>query len=113
MNITLKPASENQSIYLKDTDLNTLVETFINGDLQDAIVSRKNNPREGITPFSGPFKGCKVYCVNVNVPIKAYQNLGLFYKLCIDTLDPLGYHAERGCDGGGMHSTLYVTWKSQ
>ena len=111
MKITLKPANENQPV--RKPSLDQVVEKFINEKIQNAIALVKNN--SDCTPHKvtkGPFKGSRVFGVNVEVPLEAYGQTKDFYKLCVDTLTPLGYHAEESHDGGGMYSTLYVTWKA-
>jgi cobalamin biosynthesis protein CobT len=49
--------------------------------------------------------------INTEVPTEAYADSKTFYRLCQEALQPLGYKAEESHDGGGMYSTLAVSWK--
>lgn len=97
MNITIIPASAApqpiKRLKRVKKDMTKIVEQFINSDLSDAIISS-----------SGP-------SVNQEIPIDAYSDLALFYKLCDEALSPLGYKSSESHDGGGMYNTLFVSWK--
>jgi len=74
----------------------SVVQRFINGPL-------KTNIEDALCYTDR-------YGINEQVPHEAYRNLPLFYKLCSEALTPLGYSCEESHDGGGMFSTLYVSW---
>jgi hypothetical protein len=45
------------------------------------------------------------------VPTAVYEDLDAFCQICIDTLEPLGYKAEKSYGGAGIYETLFVSWK--
>ena len=79
---------------IKEASIRNVAITFLNGKLKEAINSSSENSTG----------------VNVEVPMEAYSN-DEFYKICIEELGKLGFTAEKSHDGGGMYSTLYVSWK--
>jgi hypothetical protein len=98
MKITLMAADKRRQhgrlkAEAKEQNMINVARIFINGPLKVAIEAT-----DGET-------------VNVEVPADAYRDLNLFYGLCMQALNPLGYTCEESHDGGGMYNTLYVTWK--
>ena len=71
-----------------------VVEQYLNGPILVAIQNAK------------PSK-----CVNIAIPTEGYEDSAKFYAVCAAALKPLGYKAEQSHDGGGMYSTLCVSWK--
>jgi hypothetical protein len=96
MNIKIIPAvnapQRTKVIPRAEPIMSEVVENFINGKLSYAIQHSKGG------------------CVNIEIPTVAYNDLKLFYQLCADALTPLGYKSEQSHDGGGMYSTLCVSW---
>lgn len=97
MNITLPSASKfkrktKEVEKTKKISMETIVERFINSEVQSAI-ERSSYPS-----------------INVEVPFDAYGDLNLFYALCDKALAPLGYKSADSHDGGGMYNTLCVSW---
>lgn len=78
----------------KEMSMETIVKIY----LRLWIVPRLENAEEGQT------------CVNEEIPTEAYRDMPLFYSICKKILKPLGYKSEESHDGGGMFSTLCVSW---
>lgn len=87
---------------VKETSIRKVAFTFMNGKLKEAI-------NEAIVYESADTARTTV---NVEVPIEAYSNEE-FYTICIAELKKLGYKASKSHDGGGMYSTLCVSWAWQ
>jgi hypothetical protein len=73
-------------------DMDAVVQNFLNTRIKEAIVAS-----DGVS-------------VNVKAPALTSQNKELFLKLCSKYLTPLGYNCQMSHDGGGMYSTLFVSW---
>ena len=102
MKITLPTAEEVRSNKAakkaaKTDSVRTIVEKFLNGKVKDAIAASGEASRG----------------VNVEVPIEAYQHDAEFYRLCSEECAKLGFTGEKSHDGGGMYSTLYVSWEAK
>lgn len=83
------------SVERKKDSLKKIVAQFLNGPVREAIAEAEEQS------------------VNVEVPIRAYEDMPGFYSLCENALKPLGYQCEQSHDGGGMYSTLYVSWNKK
>lgn len=73
-----------------------VVKRFLDGPVLAAIADRQETPQ--------------YRCVNVEIPYEAYSDLPLFYQLCAEALQPLGYKSEESHDGANICNTLCVTW---
>jgi hypothetical protein len=83
---------------IRESSVRKVAYTFLNGKLKDAINEAIIN--DGTS-------------ANVEVPSEAYgQNGKEFYTICIAELTKLGYEAKQSHDGGGMYSTLQVSWRA-
>lgn len=80
---------------IKEKSTETAVQNFLNGKVRDEMNEAIENDHDS---------------VNTEVPIEAYGN-EKFFELAIDEMTKLGYHAEQSHDGGGMYSTLFVSWQ--
>lgn len=78
----------------KELSMETIVKIY----LRLKIVPLLENAEEGQT------------CINEAIPTEAYGDTLLFYSICKKILKPLGYKSEESHDGGGMFSTLCVSW---
>lgn len=100
MKINLPTAAERRkqgqdAVEAKQDTMKQIVRKYLNGPVKEAI-----QKAEGTS-------------VNVEVPSGAYENDKYFYRLCDEALSPLGYKCGPSHDGGGMFSTLWVTWEKK
>ncbi len=95
--------------------LNLPTADSIRKNQKKADVEKKDNARKIALKFlEGKMKAAILASSNnfamVEIPVEAYSCANEFYKICAEELAPLGYTAEESHDGGGMYSTLAVSW---
>ena len=99
MKLTIPPANKLKGTEVKRREhkLEAIVAYFLNGAVKQEIIAASSEGGKSI---------------NIAIPTEAYgEDNKKFYALCASQLKPLGYKAEQSHDGGGMYSTLCVTWK--
>ncbi len=99
----IQPVSKLKPVKIKGPTMKATVMAFLDGPIWEAIQSRlEQNATAGRNAY---------YSVNVQVPSAAYSDSKAFYSICKEELTKLGYKSEESHDGGGMYSTLAVSWE--